>query len=59
MKVKELINELKNWPEDAEVEMAIPVDLHSLEPFNRDMLLRSDKIWLEIEINGVIYKKEK
>ena len=44
MKIKELIKELQQWPEDAQVELAIPVDLHSIHP------VMEDKIWLELKM---------
>ena len=42
MKKGELIEALWNWPDDAEIEIAIPHDLDSKEP------MMKDKIWLEI-----------
>jgi len=42
MKKGELIEALRNWPDDAEIEIAIPHDLDSKEP------MMEDKIWLEI-----------
>ena len=44
MKVSELINELSQWPMEAEVELAIPVDLDSEEP------MMEDKVWLKIDM---------
>ena len=42
MTKSELIKALENWPEDAQVEMAIPVDLDSEEPE------AEDKVWFPI-----------
>lgn len=33
MTAKELIEELQNWPEDTEVEIAVPVDPNASEPW--------------------------
>ncbi len=38
----ELIKALDNWPDHAQVELAIPVDVDSPEP------MMEDKVWLEI-----------
>jgi len=43
MEVKQLINELSNWPKDAQVEVAIPV-MESNEP---EM---EDKVWREVSM---------
>jgi len=49
MDKKELLDSLKNWPGDAKIEIAIPVNIHSDNPEGED------KIWREIagvEINN-------
>lgn len=40
----ELLEALKGWPGDAEIEIAIPVDLDADEP------MMEEKIWLEIDM---------
>lgn len=43
MTKKELIKSLKDWPEDAEIEIAVAKNVHAAEP-----VTESDKYWLEI-----------
>ncbi len=43
MTKKELLEDLKDWPEDTEIEIAIAKNVHAAEP-----VMESDKYWLEI-----------
>ena len=42
MTKKQLVKALEKWPDDAQVELAISVDLHSTTP------IMEEKIWLEL-----------
>jgi len=43
MRIDEIINRLKTWPGDAEVEISIPYNLHSDTPE------KEEKVWIRIE----------
>ena len=44
MTKKELINALLDWPDNTQIEVGVPCNLHSDNP------IKEDKIWLSIDM---------